>query len=327
VTEPKRPAATRGEEAGERIVYVIPPEATMPTVDREVDLGAVLLRIWRRRWLMLGVMLAAIAAAAVYLAVTPPWYRGEVVMVPAQARNVPALPGALASLGGLAGLAGISVGGGGTTEPLAVLTSTDFTREFVVRHGLLPILFEEDWDGRRQAWKDPDPTKWPDERDAVKRFDENVRSVYEDKRTGKIRLVIEWTDPKLAADWANAMVGELNERMRQRAQQDAEANLAYLRRELESTPLIAIQESVGRLIEGEIQKAMLAKGEREFSFKVVDHAKASKWRAGPRRALVLALAALTGLVLGVLAALLVDALARRREPAAAAPAGGAPDAA
>jgi uncharacterized protein involved in exopolysaccharide biosynthesis len=299
------------ERASQRVVYVIPPEATMPSIDREIDLLATVLRLWQgRRWIF-GATVLAIAAAVAYLAVTPPWYRAEAVLMPAQGRSVPSLPGALAGLSGIAGLAGITIGGGGTAEPLAVLTSNDFTRDFVRKHELIPTLFAEEWDAERAAWKAADVSEWPDERDAVKRFDEQVRRVYEDKRTGKVRLAVEWTDPEIAAIWANAMVDDLNDRMRERALQEAEVNLAYLRRELDGTSLVTLQQSIGRLIESEIQKAMLAKGEREFSFRVIDRAAVPKWRAGPRRAMVLALSAVAGAALGVLLVLLRSAFSRR----------------
>lgn len=297
--------------ASQRVVYVIPPDANLPTVDREIDLAATVRLLWRSRWWIFGSAALGIAAAVAYLAVTPPWYRAESVLMPAQGRSVPSLPGSLAGLSGLAGLAGVTIGGGGTAEPLAVLTSNDFTSDFVRKHGLMSVLFAEDWDAEREAWKTADPATWPDERDAVKRLDEEVRRVYEDKRTGKVSLSIQWTDPEVAAIWANQMVDDLNDRMRQRALEEAEANLAYLRRELDATSLVTLQQSIGRLIEGEIQKAMLAKGEREFAFRVIDRASVPKWRAGPRRALVLALSAVAGAFLGVLVVLLCNAFSRR----------------
>lgn len=311
----------------ERVVYVIPPEVILPTVDREVELGSTLRQLWRGRAWILGATLFALAAATVYLLVTPPWYRAEVVLMPAEARSVSTLPGSLAGLSGLAGLAGISIGGGGTAEPLAVLTSDDFTRDFILKHGLTPVLFAEKWDTSRGAWKSPDASQWPDDRDAVKLIDERVRRVFEDKRSGKIRLTLDWTDPVIAAEWANAMVDDLNDRMRQRALQEAESNLAYLRRELDATSLVTLQQSIGRLIEGEIQKAMLAKGEREFSLRVIDRAEPPKWRAGPRRALVLALSMLAGMALGVVLVLLRGALARPVDSYGAGARGGASGAA
>jgi len=307
----QRSADQRGNgDSGQRVVYVIPPEATLPTVDREIDLAAAVQRLWRGRWWIFGASALAIAAALVYLAVTPPWYRAEVVLMPAQGRTMPSLPGSLAGLSGLAGLAGITIGGGGIAEPLAVLTSSDFTRDFVKKRNLVPVLFADEWDGGRAAWKAADPEKWPDERDGVKRFDEEVRRVYEDKRTGKVRLSIKWTDPDIAAAWANEMVDDLNDRMRERALLEAEANLAFLQRELETSSLVIVQQSVSRLMESEIQKTMLAKGEREFSFRVIDRAEVPKWRAGPRRALVLALSAVAGAFLGALLVMLRSAFAR-----------------
>lgn len=297
-------------ESDQRVVYVIPPEATLPTVDREIDLAATVERLWRGRWWMLGGSALAVAAALVYLAVTPPWYRAEVVLLPAQGRSAPSLAGSLPGLGGLAGLAGITIGGGGSAEPLIVLTSSDFTRDFVQKRNLIPVLFADQWDAGRAAWKGGDPKKWPDERDAVKRFDEEVRRVYEDKRTGKVRLSIDWKDPAVAARWANELVDDLNDRMRERALREAESNLAFLRHELDATSLVIVQQSVSRLIESEIQKAMLARGEREFSFRVIDRAEIPKWRAGPRRALVLALSATVGAFLGVLLVLMRNAISR-----------------
>lgn len=294
----------------ERVVYVIPPEAIVPTVDREVDVALVLRRLWRGRAWIFGATLFAIAVAGTYLLITPPWYRAEVVLMSAEGRSIPALPESLAGLSGLAGLAGISIGGGGTAEPRAVLTSDDFTRDFIVKHRLKPVLFADKWDAARGTWKSPDASRWPDDHDAVKLIDERVRRVSEDKRSGEVRLTVDWTDPVIAAEWANAMVDDLNERMRQRALQEAESNLAYLQREMDATSLVTLQQSIGRLIEGEIQKAMLAKGEREFSFRVIDRAEPPKWRAGPRRALVLALSTLAGMALGVVLIQLRGVLAR-----------------
>jgi uncharacterized protein involved in exopolysaccharide biosynthesis len=298
------------EGASKRVVYVIPPEATLPTVDREIDLAATVQRLWRGRWWILGGSALAIAAALVYLAVTPPWYRAEVLLMPAQGRSAPSLAGSLPGLSGLAGLAGITIGGGGSAEPLIVLTSSDFTRDFIRKRDLVPVLFADKWDAGRGAWKAADSKKWPDERDAVKRFDKQVRRVVQDKRTGKVRLSIVWTDPAVAASWANEMADDLNDRMRERALREAETNLAFLRHELDATSLVVVQQSVSRLIESEIQKAMLARGEREFSFRVIDRAAIPKWRAGPRRALVLALSAMTGTFLGVLLVLVRDAYSR-----------------
>ena len=148
--------------------------------------------------------------------------------------------------------------------------------------------------------------------DAVKFFDEDVRRVQEDKKNGVVRLAIEWTDPVLAARWANLLVERVNDRMRQRALHDAEANLAYLQRELATAQMVALQESIGRLIEGELQSLMLAKGNEEFAFRVIDPAVAPKWRSAPRRLQIVVLSIIAGGLLGCMIVFARHASTKRR---------------
>jgi uncharacterized protein involved in exopolysaccharide biosynthesis len=297
---------------GQRVVYVAPSGTILPAADEEFDLFELWDTLWRGRWVIIGITGLVAALALAYVMLAPAWYRAEVTLMPATARSTQALPGSLAGLTGLASLAGISIGGGGTAEPLAVLGSNGFTRDFIEQHKLLPVLLADEWDAVRGRWKAEDPAHWPDVRDAVKLFDEDIRRIQEDKRTGKVTLSIEWTDPVVAADWANALVDSLNGRMRKRALQEAETNLAYLQKELATTDVVTLQHSAGRLMEDELQKAMLARGNEEFSFRVVDRAEAPKWRAHPRRALVMALSVVGGAFLGALVVLLRNAVGRRR---------------
>ena len=61
-----------------------------------------------------------------------------------------------------------------------------------------------------------------------------------------------------------------------------------------------MQQSIGRLLESELQKLMLARGKREFSFHVIDPATPTKWRERPKRAFISIAAAAFGGLLGVL---------------------------
>jgi hypothetical protein len=50
-----------------------------------------------------------------------------------------------------------------------------------------------------------------------------------------VTLAIEWTQPEVAAEWANALVQRLNRRLRERALREAETNVAYLQAEMART--------------------------------------------------------------------------------------------
>ncbi len=224
-------------------------------------------------------------------------FRAEVLLAPAEEKSLPAIAG---QLGSLASFAGISVGGGESVEPIAVLRSRDFARSFIEDLDLLPVLLRDEWDAVAGTWKDSDPEKWPDVRDAVKYFDENVRTVSEDRKSGLVTLSVEWTDPIIAAEWAALLVRRLNERMRGQALAEAERNVRYLREEMAATSVVSLQQSIGRLLETELQKLMLAKGNEEFAFRVIDPASPPKRRSHPKRALTVVAAFLMGAFLSVI---------------------------
>lgn len=271
--------------------------------------------IWVRRWLFLSVWTACVAIAVSYALFATEWFRGETVLVPAGPSTTQGLGQALGNLGGLsglAGLAGISIGGGNDAEPLAVLKSKDFARAFIEDQKLMPILLHDSWDDATGRWRESPFSRPPDIRDAIRIFDEDLLSVAEDKKSGIVTVAIEWKDAALAAKWTNMLVDRVNERMRQRALHEAQENVKYLQAQLAQATVVVLQQSISQVLESELQKLMLAEGNREFSFRVVDRAEMPKKRARPRRGLVGALGILAGGLLGVFAVLLQSAIHERR---------------
>jgi len=191
------------------------------------------------------------------------------------------------------------VGDGKDVEALAVLQSRKFARDFIEQFDLLPVFFEKDWDADTNRWLQKDPADAPDVRDGVKFFHEEILSVSEARSTGLVTLAVEWTDPDIAAAWAGILVQRLNDRLREKALQEAETNVAYLQSEMASTTLVTLQESIGRLLESELPKLMLAKGNEEFAFKIVDPAVSPKHRVRPKRALTAVIGTILGGLLGM----------------------------
>lgn len=268
--------------------------------------------IWKDKWWVLASAAICVGISLAYVFTADSWYRAEVLLQPADNKSTQGLTGGLGALGGLASLAGLNVSNGNSDEAIAVLTSHEFTGAFIEEQDLLPVLFHKKWDAANKRWKSPDPRDQPDTRDAVKFFDKTVRSVQEDKKTGFIRMYIEWTDPRVAATWANLLVARVNETMRNRALAESEANVAYLKQELASSSIITLQQSIGRVMESELQKLMLAKANKEYAFKILDHAEPTKWRSSPQRGLIAVSAAVFGFAIAVLFLLARDAFRRNR---------------
>jgi uncharacterized protein involved in exopolysaccharide biosynthesis len=201
--------------------------------------------------------------------------------------------GQLGPLSGLAALAGINLGETSKAEPLAVLRSRDFARRFIEKQNLLTTLFANKWDAAAGKWKTSvDDT--PDLRDAVEYFEKHVRTVGEDRKTGLVVLTVDWKDPKAAASWANAMAQQINSQTRQRAIADAQKSIAYLRAELDATTQVSLQQSISKLLESQLQNMMVARGNEEYAFRVVDRAYVPKKRYKPQRVLLILGASIVG---------------------------------
>lgn len=289
----------------ERLVYVMPQDAIRRIAENQLTLVDLWKILWRRKFFIIFVTtLFAIGSVAYALSATE-WYRAEVLLAPADKRTAPSLTDAL---GGLASLAGIGGGATDTVEALAVLRSREFSGAFIEDNNLLPVIYGD-------LAEAADSSEAPDLRDAVRYFEDNVRTVSEDRRSGIVTLSIEWKDPDMAADWANQMVRRLNDQMRDEALKEAEKNIAYLEGELGQTSVYTLQQSIGRLLEGELQQLMLARGNDEFAFKVVDPAQAPKIRSRPRRSLLAVVGTLFGGALAVIIVLISNAITTSRKSA------------
>jgi len=284
--------------AGESLVYVMRERELTRSTDREIGLRDLWIMLWDGRLMIAGVT-ALFAIASIFYALTQTeWYRAEVVLAPAEENPSSSLG---VQLGGLAALAGVSVGGGSGVEALAILKSRDFARNFIEEFGLLQTFFADEWDAENQRWKNDDPVAWPDERDAVEYVQEKVIHVRQDRQSGLVTLAIEWIDPETAAQWADVLVLRLNQRLRERALREAESNIAYLQHQLEQSSVIAMQQTIGRLLETEMQKLMLARGNEQFAFRIIDSAEVPKRRVRPQRTLIV----LVGGILGAMLSLIV----------------------
>jgi uncharacterized protein involved in exopolysaccharide biosynthesis len=244
-------------------------------------------RLIAARVALLVSTVAALVLAILYLSLAEKWFSAETVLIPAE--RAPA--GVNAQLGGLAALAGVNISrGGNTAEATALLKSRGLLRDFIIENKLVSVIGEPN-----SALSDSELLE-----KTVSYFDKSLRSISEDRRAGTITLTVKWSDPSLAAAWANGLVVKANSQLRGRALQAAESNAEFLRSELSKTNSPALQQSLSRLLESEMQTALLAKSGDGFGFKVVDFAVPPERQYWPVAAVVLLLALFVALLATVL---------------------------
>jgi len=302
-----------GDVDRDRVVLVLARDV-LSLAHQQADSTAFIDSVWKGRWLVLGFVMGFALLATAYAFLATQWYTAEAVLMPAGTKSTQAggLTGQLDNIGVLAGLAAGALGSPRTAEPIGVLKSRDFARQFIEEQGLLHVLLADKWDASKGRWKESDPRRQPDMRDAIQYFDQQVLRVNEDKKTGLTTVSIQWKDAATAASWTNTIVDRLNDQMRSRVLTEGEANVAYLEKELAETNVVELKLALSRILETELQKVMVARGDKQYAFRVVDRADVPKWRSWPKRKVILAVGILAGFLAGLLAVFVREYRTRRR---------------
>jgi uncharacterized protein involved in exopolysaccharide biosynthesis len=271
-----------------------------PSVDEDeidlLELIRTLLQAWKT---IVGITIVCFGLAVAYALNAPEVFKAETLLAPAQEEKS-GVSSALSQFGGLAAMAGVSIPSDSNIERvLATLETRVFLKKFVEEKNLLPVIFEDFWDAASGSWKlqvGQDAFIPEDGFSAIR----GAIEVDQDK-SGLITLSISWKDPAVAAEWANDLVKQLNEQLREKAITDSKKRVGYLEQELAKTTLQDMRAVLYNLLESEKQKAMLANVNEDFALEVIDPAVAPETREKPKRKLIVALGGVCGGFLGIFA--------------------------
>lgn len=294
-----------------------PTKETAHYPDDEIDLRELFLTLWRGKWIILATTIAFAAAGVFYALSQPNIYQASVLLAPTQEEGV--ANGISGQLGGLASLAGINLGGGGTNKTVMakeILKSRAFLTDFIHRHDLvIPLMATKAWDMRENQWVidrelySPSNNQWrtnddgevlePTDWDMVNKFKASHLSISENKENGMVTLSVKSQSPPVAKAWADMLVKDINEHMRQQDVRESEARIAYLEEKLSETNIAGMQQVFYQLIESETRTVMLANARDEYIFKTVDPAVIPQEKSSPKRALIAIVAVMLGGMLGI----------------------------
>jgi uncharacterized protein involved in exopolysaccharide biosynthesis len=273
-------------------------------IDEKLDLVAFIHLFRDYRWTIAlsTVIVAALATAYAFLAT--PIFRAEVTVTVVQQKDEGVAGELSGQLGDIANLAGVSVGSKDEDAYKAVLASRNLIQKFIERYGLQPVLSGRKAKKTLTLWK------------AANKFHEDVLFIKDDSRKGTTVVSITWTDPVVAARWANDFLALCNELIRTKALDQAKRNVAYLTDQTGKTNSVEVQQALYTLVESETKKLMLANEKTEYAFAVADPAVAPEIRSSPKRTLLLLAGLGLGGFIGFSIAFVRARLAARRHSAA-----------
>lgn len=267
----------------------------------EIDLVEIIRVVWGHKYLVAGTTVVVTILAVIYALSVTPVYRAQTVITEVDSNGgAGGADSLLGEFGGLAGLAGINLGsltGNTQRNGRVLIESRTFAEEFIARHGLLPVIFADDWDEAAVDWNtdlEQEPTIW---QGAYALQDASELEL--DPETGLLTLTVEWTDARRAAQFANDMVVLANQIARERDIASAERSVKYLNEQIADTNVIELQRVLYNLLETEQKTLMLANAREEYVFRVVDPALEPITRAKPNRRLIAVLGLVVGFGLGL----------------------------
>lgn len=257
-----------------------------PTEQPELRLAELLSVLRRRRRLVLAFALIATLGAGAAGLLLPKTYKAMIVISPASTPQATGSGAGMSSLisqfGGLASLAGLTPGGDTKrAESLTVLQSELLTEKYIEQNDLLPVLFPKLWDAQGKRWNTTDPERTPTLWKGNEYFKKKVRTVLTDPKTGIVTLTIAWRDPRVAAKWANDLVAITNQYLRKKAIDESERNIGYLNEQAARSDVVAVKQAIYAILQTEINKEMLARGNEEYAFKILDPARAPERPSTP----------------------------------------------
>lgn len=308
------------------------PYAPSKTEGEEIDLLELFQTLYLRKWLIVSLISVCAMIATGVALFLPNIYTSTAKLAPSEEQQGGGLAALAGQFGGLASLAGVSLGDGvadKATIAVEIAGSRQFLTRFVRDHNLaVPlmavkgmnkttselIIDEKIYDLTEQRWvrdvpdgKSVEPTDWELFKEIKK-----IISITQDKKSGFVTVTVDYYSPKVAKQWVDWFVADLNNYMKDRDQIDAKRNIEYLKKQLEQTAVADMQSVFYQLIEQQTKTLMLSEVNREYVFKTLDPAVAAEEKTKPKRALIVALGGILGGILGVLIALIQQSAARRR---------------
>lgn len=218
-----------------------------------------------------GLLGAVVAFAASYL--VQPVYRASILLAPSEAEStlLGGSGGGLLGVQSVASLVGLSGQSDSVDKALAILRSRSFCETFL-DPGRRKLI-EEEWRARNRISAMRAGRSTPLSTGTLCAFlARSVLGLAVDPRTRFVTLSILLTDRQEAAQWANDLSAEVNEKMRQTAIENAAMTLQYLEKELASAAIGELRQAMARAMEAQVKIKAFAATRPSYVFSVVDPA-------------------------------------------------------
>ena len=299
-------------------------------VDEEVfefSIKELLFLFWDFKFLIALIVFLMTVSSLFYAYSLRDIYRSETILAPrvGDSGGAGGMGGFSSQLGGLANLAGVNLNMGGYAPEgvfaLETLKSRRFFADYLYKEVVVDLFAVKTWDekGRRVEYKtgvyDPENNRWvktgtstdtkPSVQAAYSAFKGSL-IVYEDIKTGYIKVSMDHFSPVVAREWILLITKYINEDSRLRAIEEAENAIKYLGDQRKKTSLLNLDGIFSRLIEEQTKNLMLANIKEQYVFQVVEPPVVPEGRISPQSRWILIFGFISGVLMSIFVVLAIQ---------------------
>lgn len=292
--------------------------------DDEIDLRELFQTLFDGKWIIISFTTFISIIGVLYSLSLPNIYESKAILVPTKESN--SMSASMRNYGGLAGLAGINLPSGGDDDnflkAITKLGSLSFFKNNILPNIFLPDLMAvKSWDVMTNSLiydksiYNKETNTWvrdfsypnqqvPSAQESFKIFISNHFSIAEDKKTGFITLAIRHQSPKVAKQWNELLINEVNIFYRQKDKLESQKALTYLNKQIAMTSLSEIKQVIAQLMQQETQKLSLVEAKEFYVFDYIDPPAIMEKKSEPKRALICIYFAIIGGILSIVLVLI-----------------------
>ena len=219
------------------------------------------------------------------------------------------------SASGLAGLLGIQASS--TLSPtntdidstMAIMYSRPFIEKFIIDHGLMSTIFENDWDKESKTWKGEEPSII-DGYEAIKKSIKITLDpvAWTRRQIGFARIQVSWRDKETPAYIVNNLVKDINTFLSIQMIEESEQSISFLDDQFTKTNVLSVRESLSKLKTEQLRNMMLANSSKDFALTVIDDALPPEFPTSPKRLQFLIIATALGFFASIILIFFKDAV-------------------
>lgn len=275
-------------------------------VENEIDILELVSIIWKRKFLIAGLVLIVSIATVVYVIAQDNIYESVAVLKPVEQSSSTS---SLGGLGSLASLAGFNVNSGGSifADLSTLLNDRDFLAGFIKKNKLAEKLTE-----------DPDFLNTDEFKSNEKFYLSNIMkkniSALEDKTTRYITISFQNTDPAIANEVLSLLLKDTSEVLRLKQLENMDERIANYKTEIDRAQDITLKAKLSDLVANLIQSKVFAKADKYYGFSIISAPSLPDAldKVGPKRAQICIIACFASFILSCLIVVWAESLRREK---------------